>query len=364
MSSLRSTRTCSSSRNERSASKSRVPRARRHGDRHGSVDRRDSRYGQRAGLRSEPVLEVRRPERGATAPSWMRTSRVRRSSSSPRPPRSSRARSRLQSRFPARDTLEVGGRTIHNAEDGFMAGTGGSETLATDHRVLAQRRRGRSRHVDRARRRSTTWSARRASGLRPASGLPGENPGIVPPPSQWSGSSLADDVVRPRRLGDADRDGALLLRDRQRRHAAAAAHRARRLRSARQAASIDIRREVVAPRVLRARPRPSCAASCARSCCAAPATRPRRSPATRRPARPARRRWSSTATIEPASTPRRSSAWFRPSIRAIVIYVKIERPIGVVLRRRRRRAGIRADRARGDAARRRLARRTVARNGP
>ncbi len=35
----------------------------------------------------------------------------------------------LTSRFPAHDTLEVGGRTVHNAEDGFMAGTGGSETL-------------------------------------------------------------------------------------------------------------------------------------------------------------------------------------------------------------------------------------------
>ncbi|HKU80525.1 MAG TPA: penicillin-binding protein 2, partial [Candidatus Tumulicola sp.] len=36
----------------------------------------------------------------------------------------------LASRFPAHDTLTVGGRTIHNAEDGFMAGTGSSETLA------------------------------------------------------------------------------------------------------------------------------------------------------------------------------------------------------------------------------------------
>ncbi len=43
----------------------------------------------------------------------------------------------LATRFPAHDRLEVGGRTIHNAEDGFMAGTGGSETPRTDHRVLA-----------------------------------------------------------------------------------------------------------------------------------------------------------------------------------------------------------------------------------
>ena len=81
------------------------------------------------GLRSESLLEVRRRRSAAIAPSWTRTSRGRPSSSSPRRPRSSRGRSRLRRRFPARDTLEVGGRTIHNAEDGFMAGTGGSETL-------------------------------------------------------------------------------------------------------------------------------------------------------------------------------------------------------------------------------------------
>lgn len=47
----------------------------------------------------------------------------------------------LDTRFPAHDVLTVGGRTIHNAEDGFMAGTGGSETLE---QIIefAQRRRG------------------------------------------------------------------------------------------------------------------------------------------------------------------------------------------------------------------------------
>ena len=55
--------------------------------------------------------------------------------------------------------------------------------------------------------------------------LPGENPGIVPPARDWSDTSLADDLVRPRHLGDAARDGARLLRDRQRRALAAAAHR-------------------------------------------------------------------------------------------------------------------------------------------
>ena len=35
----------------------------------------------------------------------------------------------LQTRFASRDRLEVGGRVIHNADDGFTAGSSGSETL-------------------------------------------------------------------------------------------------------------------------------------------------------------------------------------------------------------------------------------------
>ena len=44
-----------------------VSRARRHGDRHGSVDRRTAGGCERAGLRSEPLLEIRRRRSGATA---------------------------------------------------------------------------------------------------------------------------------------------------------------------------------------------------------------------------------------------------------------------------------------------------------
>jgi stage V sporulation protein D (sporulation-specific penicillin-binding protein) len=96
----------------------------------------------------------------------------------------------LQSRFPARDTLEIGGRTIHNAEDGFMAGTGGSETLEEiveySHNVGAA-------EVGLSIGAKTFYDMERRAGFgtQTGVGLPGENPGIVPPPSQWSGSSLA-----------------------------------------------------------------------------------------------------------------------------------------------------------------------------
>ncbi|MFY9719101.1 MAG: penicillin-binding protein 2 [Candidatus Cybelea sp.] len=96
----------------------------------------------------------------------------------------------LQSRFPARDTLEIGGRTIHNAEDGFMAGTGGSETLEEiveySHNVGAA-------EVGLSIGAKTFYEMERRAGFGTPTGvgLPGENPGIVPPPPQWSGSSLA-----------------------------------------------------------------------------------------------------------------------------------------------------------------------------
>lgn len=96
----------------------------------------------------------------------------------------------LMSRFPARDAIEVGGRTIHNAEDGFMAGTGGSETLEQiiefSHNVGAA-------EVGLSIGGRTFYDMERQAGFGSPTGvgLPGENPGIVPPPAQWSGSSLA-----------------------------------------------------------------------------------------------------------------------------------------------------------------------------
>ncbi|HMF28348.1 MAG TPA: penicillin-binding protein 2, partial [Candidatus Cybelea sp.] len=96
----------------------------------------------------------------------------------------------LASRFPAHDRLEVGGQTIHNAEDGFMAGTGGSETLE---QIVEYSHNVGAAEVGLSIGAKTLYSMERKAGFGAPSGvgLPGENPGIVPPPAQWSGSSLA-----------------------------------------------------------------------------------------------------------------------------------------------------------------------------
>jgi stage V sporulation protein D (sporulation-specific penicillin-binding protein) len=96
----------------------------------------------------------------------------------------------LTSRFPAHDRLEVGGQTIHNAEDGFMAGTGGSETLE---QIVEYSHNVGAAEVGMAIGGKTLYAMERKAGFGSPTGvgLPGENPGIIPPPSQWSGSSLA-----------------------------------------------------------------------------------------------------------------------------------------------------------------------------
>lgn len=96
----------------------------------------------------------------------------------------------LTSRFPAHDRLEIGGQTIHNAEDGFMAGTGGSETLE---QIVEYSHNVGAAEVGLTIGAKTLYAMERKAGFGATTGvgLPGENPGIVPPPSQWSGSSLA-----------------------------------------------------------------------------------------------------------------------------------------------------------------------------
>ncbi|MGC1381695.1 MAG: penicillin-binding protein 2 [Candidatus Baltobacteraceae bacterium] len=96
----------------------------------------------------------------------------------------------LASRFPAHDTIDVGGRTIHNAEDGFMAGTGGSETLG---QIIQYSHNVGAAEVGLSIGGKTFYQMERKAGFGTPTGvgLPGENPGIVPPPAQWSGSSLA-----------------------------------------------------------------------------------------------------------------------------------------------------------------------------
>jgi stage V sporulation protein D (sporulation-specific penicillin-binding protein) len=96
----------------------------------------------------------------------------------------------LSSRFALRDQIEVGGRTIHNADDGFTAGSGGSETLAD---IVTYSHNVGAAEVGLAIGAKTFYQMERRAGLGEVSGvgLPGENPGIVPAPAQWSGSSLA-----------------------------------------------------------------------------------------------------------------------------------------------------------------------------
>ena len=93
-------------------------------------------------------------------------------------------------RFPARDTLEVGGNVIHNAEDGFMAGSGGSETLE---QIIEYSHNVGAAEVGMSIGSKTFYDMERKAGLGLPTqvDLPGENPGIVPPPSDWSDSSLA-----------------------------------------------------------------------------------------------------------------------------------------------------------------------------
>ncbi|HEV3158220.1 MAG TPA: penicillin-binding protein 2 [Candidatus Baltobacteraceae bacterium] len=94
-----------------------------------------------------------------------------------------------ESRFPNRDSIEVGGRVIHNAEDGLMAGTSGSETLgdiiAYSHNVGAAEvalRIGKRRMDDALQK----FGFGHSSEIE----LPGESVGIVPRLQDWSGTSL------------------------------------------------------------------------------------------------------------------------------------------------------------------------------
>jgi stage V sporulation protein D (sporulation-specific penicillin-binding protein) len=92
-------------------------------------------------------------------------------------------------RFPARDAIEIDGHTIHNAEDGAMGLTGGTETLGEiveySHNVGAA-------EVGLRIGARTFYKMERAAGFGDVTNirLPGENPGIVPAPQQFSGLSL------------------------------------------------------------------------------------------------------------------------------------------------------------------------------
>jgi cell division protein FtsI/penicillin-binding protein 2 len=99
-------------------------------------------------------------------------------------------RFRANARFPARDAIEIGGRTIHNAEDGLMAAGAGSESIediiAFSHNVGAA-------EIGLATGKTAMYRTLSSFGFGTPTGveLPGENPGIVDRPEDWSGSQLA-----------------------------------------------------------------------------------------------------------------------------------------------------------------------------
>jgi stage V sporulation protein D (sporulation-specific penicillin-binding protein) len=96
----------------------------------------------------------------------------------------------MSSRFPARDQLEVGGNTIHNAEDGFMAGSSSTETLEN---IVAYSHNVGAAEVGIRIGAPSLYAMIRRFGFGDYTHVEfrGENPGIVPPVSDWSGSSLA-----------------------------------------------------------------------------------------------------------------------------------------------------------------------------
>ncbi|HEY5257999.1 MAG TPA: penicillin-binding protein 2 [Candidatus Baltobacteraceae bacterium] len=95
----------------------------------------------------------------------------------------------LTSVFPARSALSVGGHIIHNAEDG-MPIAGSTETLE---QIIEYSHNVGAAEVGMSIGAQTFYQMERKAGFGDPTqvGLPGENPGIVPAPADWSDSSLA-----------------------------------------------------------------------------------------------------------------------------------------------------------------------------
>lgn len=93
-------------------------------------------------------------------------------------------------RFAAHDALRIGGRTITNALDGMMAGNNGSESIED---IIAYSHNVGAAEIGLATGPHQMYRTMRNFGFGDLTQieLPGENPGIVPPVSDWSGSSLA-----------------------------------------------------------------------------------------------------------------------------------------------------------------------------
>jgi stage V sporulation protein D (sporulation-specific penicillin-binding protein) len=93
-------------------------------------------------------------------------------------------------RFPALDELAVGGRTIHNADDGELAAGSGPETMED---IIAHSHNVGAAEIGLAIGQHSLYDMidRFGFGKRTQIELPGENTGIVPALADWSGSSLA-----------------------------------------------------------------------------------------------------------------------------------------------------------------------------
>ena len=91
--------------------------------------------------------------------------------------------------FPARDEITIDGSTIHNAEDGFLAGTGATENLGD---IIAYSHNVGAAEVGLRIGKKTVYDGMRRFGFgtSTSTGLPGENPGIVPAIADWSETSL------------------------------------------------------------------------------------------------------------------------------------------------------------------------------
>lgn len=95
----------------------------------------------------------------------------------------------LTQRFPSAGPLEIGGRRIYNAVDGLTPDPAGDtlETIIADSLNVGAAQV--ALHVGGSD--FYKMEERTGFGVPTQIGLAGENPGIVPPPAQWSGSSLA-----------------------------------------------------------------------------------------------------------------------------------------------------------------------------
>jgi cell division protein FtsI/penicillin-binding protein 2 len=94
-----------------------------------------------------------------------------------------------QDRFPARDRLNVGGYTINNAEDGFLAGSGSTENL--DEIIEKSHNVGAAEVGMRIGARTMSDALQRFGFGTPTEiGLAGESPGIVPSLPTWSETTL------------------------------------------------------------------------------------------------------------------------------------------------------------------------------